>query len=88
MKSLVQLDLSDNEIGDVGVNEIITACRDYGMIEYLDLSGNNIGKTSFSNEVADNLNSLINTNNTLEILKINWNNLRGQVGEKIIEGLI
>lgn len=77
MKSLTHLDLSENEIGDVGVNEIINACKDYGLIEYLDLSGNNIGKTSYSNEVAENLYQLIVGNNTLEILKINWNNIRG-----------
>lgn len=77
MKSLTSLDLSHNEIGDVGINEILNACKDYGMLEYLDISGNNIGKTSFSYEVSDTMNQFIASNQSLEILKMNWNNLRG-----------
>ena len=88
MKSLFSLDLSHNEIGDIGINEILNSCKEYGMLEYLDISGNNIGKTSFSNECAETLNGFLANNRNLEILKINWNNLRGAVGEKIIEGLL
>jgi hypothetical protein len=77
MKTLICLDLSENEIGDVGINEIINSCKDYGQLEYLDLSGNNIGKTSFSLQCADSMYHFLANNRNLEILKINWNNLRG-----------
>jgi Ran GTPase-activating protein (RanGAP) involved in mRNA processing and transport len=77
MKTLIYLDLSENEIGDVGINEIINSCKDYGQLEYLDLSGNNIGKTSFSLQCAETMYNFVSNNRNLEILKINWNNLRG-----------
>lgn len=57
------------------------------MLELLDISGNNIGKTSYANEVAETLNHFLSNNRNLEIFKINWNNIRGAVAEKIIEGL-
>lgn len=88
MKELTQLDLAENEIGDLGIKEIINSCKDYASLEYLDLSGNNIGKSSFINDNADALHEFLTNNRTLEILKMNWNNIRGSMGEKIIEGLI
>lgn len=88
MKSLVHLDLSENEIGDYGINEILNSCKDYGMIEYLDLSGNCIGKTTLAIEVGETLNHFLSNNRTLEVFKVNWNNLRGATAEKIIDGLV
>ena len=87
MKELTQLDLAENEIGDIGIKEIINSCRDYSSIEYLDISGNNIGKSSFINETSESLYQFLAHNRTLEILKVNWNNIRGHMGEKIIDGL-
>lgn len=55
MKILQKIVLSDDEIGDLGINEIINACKNYCSIEYLDISGNNIGKTPAANELAENL---------------------------------
>lgn len=88
MKELQQLDLAENDIGDIGIKEIINSLKDYPTIQYLDLSGNNIGKSSYSNETADVFNEFLVTNRELEILKLNWNNIRGHMGEKLIEGLI
>lgn len=88
MKELTQLDLAENEIGDHGIKEIINSCKDYASLEYLDISGNNIGKSSLMNDNADALHEFLTNNRTLEILKMNWNNIRGSMGEKIIEGLI
>ena len=88
MKTLYSLDLSENENGDVGINEIIISCKEFAMLEYLDISGNNIGKTSFSIECAESINQFVAANRNLEILKMNWNNLRGAVGEKIIDGFL
>lgn len=48
MKVLIRLDISENEIGDVGISEIIRTLKDFSSIEYLDISGNGIGKTKTS----------------------------------------
>jgi Ran GTPase-activating protein (RanGAP) involved in mRNA processing and transport len=88
MKELSQLDLAENEIGDAGIKEIINSCKDYASIEYLDLSGNNIGKSSHINETAEAFQEFLTNNRRLEVLKMNWNNIRGNMGERIIEGLI
>jgi Leucine-rich repeat (LRR) protein len=53
MKCLTHLDLSGNEIGDVGINEILLSLKEDGNLEYFDISGNNIGKTSFSMECSE-----------------------------------
>lgn len=87
MKILSHLDLAANEIGDIGITEIAKAAKEFGMLEYLDISGNNIGKTSYSTECAESLNIFLTQNRNLEHFKINWNNLRGIAGEKVIEGL-
>lgn len=57
------------------------------MVESLDISGNNIGKTGHMLECAEALSSYLSTNLHIEHFKIGWNNLRGVAGEKIIEGL-
>jgi Ran GTPase-activating protein (RanGAP) involved in mRNA processing and transport len=56
MKILSKINLSDAEVGDAGINEIINSCRTYCSIEYLDISGNNLGKTPSANELAESLN--------------------------------
>jgi Ran GTPase-activating protein (RanGAP) involved in mRNA processing and transport len=53
MKILSKLNLSDDDIGDMGVTEIIVAARQYCSLEVLDLSGNNLGKSPASTEMAD-----------------------------------
>lgn len=55
MKILSKLNLSDNEIGDAGVGEIVNAAKKYCTIEYLDLSGNNLGKSPANLEMAENM---------------------------------
>jgi hypothetical protein len=87
MKSLTTLILSDAEIGDQGICEVINACRSFCTIESLDISGNNLGKTPAVNELAENLNIFLTNNRNIEILKMNWNSLRGGPGEKIVEGI-
>jgi Ran GTPase-activating protein (RanGAP) involved in mRNA processing and transport len=57
------------------------------VLEYLDLSGNNIGKSTHTIECAESINAYLASNHHLEHLKLNWNNIRGVAGEKIIEGL-
>lgn len=66
----------------------MNSCKDYASIEYLDISGNNIGKSSHINETADAIQEFLTNNRRLEVLKMNWNNIRGTMGERIIEGLI
>jgi len=88
MKILSKLSLPDDEIGDMGINEIINACRNYCSLDLLDISGNNIGKSPGALELAENLNLYLTNNRTLEILKLNWNSLRAVPAERIVEGLI
>jgi len=88
MKILSKLSLADNDIGDTGINEIINACRSYCSIEYLDISGNNLGKSPVGLEMGESLNQFLTNNRTLEVLKMNWNSLRAVVADKVIEGLI
>lgn len=88
MKILGKLVLSENDIGDHGVAEIIAACKNYCSIEYLDISGNNLGKTSHSAEFSQSMHSYLQNNRTLEVLKLNWNSLRGAVADKIMDGLL
>ena len=88
MKILSKLVLADDEIGDAGVSELIYNCRNYCSLEYLDISGNNLGKSSAALEFADNMNAYLTNNQYLEVLKMNWNSLRDEIAEKVIEGLI
>lgn len=88
MKDLTYLDIADNEVGDLGIKEIIYSLKNYSNIENLDISGNFIGKSAYNNEASEALFDFLSHNETLEILKINWNNIRGHMGEKIIDGLI
>lgn len=88
MKILSHLDLAENEIGDIGINDVIKSAKEFGILEYLDISGNNIGKSAYSSECAENMNIFLTRNRNLEHFKINWNNLRGVVGEKVIDGLV
>ena len=88
MKVLSKLVLSDDEIGDMGISEIINSCRSYCSLEYLDISGNNIGKSSAAGELAENINMFLSNNRTIEVLKMNWNSMRAATAEKIIDGLI
>lgn len=41
-----------------------------------------------SAEFGEVIHDYLYSNRTLDTLKMNWNNLRGAVGEKIIDGLI
>ncbi len=86
MKFLSSLNISENEIGDLGMIEIAKGLKETNL-ESLDISANAIGKTSKAIEFADTFNIFIAESKTLDEVKINWNNLRGQVGEKIVSGL-
>jgi len=54
--------LSDNEIGDLGIKEIVNSCKDNGSLFYLDFSGNNIGKSSYSHEASEAFNEFLVNN--------------------------
>ena len=88
MKILSKLTLSDNDIGDHGMAEILNAARNYCSLEVLDISGNNLGKSAASNELGESLYLYLSNNRSLEVIKMNWNSLRGAVGDKIMEGLV
>ena len=88
MKNLKYIDLSHNDIGDTGISFILKSLKAQASIQYLDLSGNGIGKTAQSSETLDVLSDFLYGNNMLETLKLNWNNLRGEKSEKIIDTLV
>ena len=46
MKTLLSLDIADNDIGDQGISEIVKSAKEFVSLEYLDISGNNIGKSN------------------------------------------
>jgi hypothetical protein len=48
MKMLGHLDVGHNDIGDIGISELVIAVKAHGNIESLDISGNKIGQTSYS----------------------------------------
>lgn len=56
MKVIAHLDLSENEIGDIGIADIIRTLKEFSSIEYLDISGNGIGKTSYGTECGETIN--------------------------------
>jgi len=90
MKVLSHLDIGFNEIGDVGISEIVRALKEHSSVEYLDVSGNCIGKSGSAMtqmDCADALVSLMTQNGNLEVFKADWNNLRGNIGEKVVEAL-
>lgn len=88
MKILSKLTLNDNDIGDHGVAEILNAARNFCSLEVLDVSGNNLGKSSASGELAESFYLFLSNNRSLEVLKMNWNSLRGMTADKIMEGLV
>jgi Ran GTPase-activating protein (RanGAP) involved in mRNA processing and transport len=88
MKILSKLILNDNDIGDHGVAEILNSARNYCSVEILDVSGNNLGKSSACGELAESMYLFLSNNRTMEVLKMNWNSLRGIVADKIMEGLL
>lgn len=88
MKILSKLCLNDNDIGDHGVADILSSARNYCSLEVLDISGNNLGKSSASGELAESLYLFLSNNRSLEVLRMNWNSLRGNVGDRIMEGLV
>jgi len=88
MKILCKLNLSDDEIGDSGISEIVKQAKNYCSLEFLDISGNNIGKSPASAELAETLNLFLSSTRNLEVLKMNWNSMRANVADKVIEGLV
>ena len=88
MKILSKLSLNDNDIGDHGVADILNSARNYCSLEVLDVSGNNLGKSSASGELAESLYLFLSNNRSLEVLRMNWNSLRGHTADKIMEGLV
>ena len=86
MKALTNLDLSDNDVGDLGMISLAQGLK-VSNVEVLDLSGNGIGKTSKQFEMAVMLGDYFKDNKSLERLSMNWSNLRGGFGLKILSGL-
>ena len=87
MKILSKLNLADDEIGDQGINDIVNNCKNYCSLEFLDISGNNLGKSPASAELGETLNNFLSSSRSLEVFKINWNSIRAAVADKVLDGL-
>ena len=56
-------------------------------LEELDLSGNSIGKSTKRNECGEAFQNFFAENRDIMKVKLNWNNIRGTMGNSIILGL-
>ena len=68
--SLKELDISNNDIISHGIIEITEAIKVNTTLSLLDVSGNNMDRSA---EVARALSDHLKHNNTLQVLKISWN---------------
>ena len=60
MKKLQELKLSGCNISDKGIIEILTALEDAINIQVIDFSGNQIGKSTHFNELANKMEKFLN----------------------------
>ena len=79
MKVLTTLDLSHNEIGDCGMEEISSELSvAHFNLEELDISGNHLGKNpTYFSKVSPNLVKTFSHFGRMHTLKMGFNNLRG-----------
>jgi len=90
MKDIKSLDLSHDEIGDLGIFEIIKELDATSLnLEDLNLSGNGIGKnfTYFGRYLESLIHYLTHTSR-LATLRLSHNNLRGSAGGGVDKLLI
>jgi len=87
MKKLKSIILANCNMGDRGCIEVMTAVEDLS-IDYLDLSGNQIGKSAHFNEFTAKFVKYLEINHTIETVILDDNNLRGLNGEKMLRQLV
>jgi Ran GTPase-activating protein (RanGAP) involved in mRNA processing and transport len=86
MRKLQTLILSECNITDRGLIEIISALDELGTVENLDLSGNQLGKSAHFSELTLKFEKLLKIDN-LERIVLDDNNLRSQNGEKMLKAI-
>jgi Ran GTPase-activating protein (RanGAP) involved in mRNA processing and transport len=85
LKSLDALHLSSCNLTDKGVTELLKSLiENETFLGVLDLSGNQIGQSSFFEACANHLTSYIEKNTSLLKLSLNNNMLRGKHAEKVV----
>lgn len=86
LKSIINLDVSQNNMGDFAFQEIISGVIQVQDFEKLNFSNNCIGQTQNLDAMTSFKEYLKNTHKLVE-LNMSWNNLRGQVAEVLIDGI-
>ena len=79
MKSLTTLDISHNEIGDLGICDVVTNLFNNNInLEEINLSGNFICKNfNYFSKYSDKLVTYFTTSSRLHTIRLGYNNLRG-----------
>ena len=85
MRAMKQLHLNECNLGDKGVAMIVARLEDFTALNVLDLSGNNIGQSSYYKDAAAALIAYLIKSTQLEDLKLDNNMLRGPLGYQIID---
>lgn len=80
MRSIKQLHLNECGLGDRGVAAVVSRLEDFTSLDVLDLSGNQIGQSSYYKDSAAALISYILKQSQLADLHLDHNMLRGPLG--------
>lgn len=87
MKCLKELKLNECKISDKGASVLLSQLADLPNLKILDLSGNLLGQSSFSTEMAKNFALFLQDNKEVFELYLDDNNLRGAIGEQILTAI-
>jgi Ran GTPase-activating protein (RanGAP) involved in mRNA processing and transport len=85
MRSIKTLILNDCHLSDRGVRAILEKLEDTTALDVLDLSGNQIGQSSYFKDCAAALCSYLQKSTQLNELILNHNMLRGPFGYQVLE---
>ena len=93
MKSLTTLDISHNEIGDLGICDVVTNLFNNNInLEEINLSGNFICKNfNYFSKYSDKLVTYFTTSSRLHTIRLGYNNLRGSSNghvDKLLQSFI
>ena len=84
MKLLESINLSGNLLGDDAINEVVKGMNSLINIKLINFSNNALGHKANDSEFMENLCLILKNTGTLLELNLSWNNLRGEVAEKLI----
>ena len=85
MRSIKNLYLNDCHLGDRGVKVIVNKLEESTALDLLDLSGNQIGQSSYFKDSVAALCSYLHKSTQLNDLLLNHNMLRGPLGFALLD---